>query len=263
MAAPWRSSPTATDDHDRRVSTQIRHLGGEGRHLQGLLWHRSTGSHVPHESLSSGSRRLDTGCRPASRQASAGLGPKGRSRLWFRQHLEWLSTRHRRFTHVRLPDTHPTGSYPPFPSTLTTPDVILDQLVAVWTLILQSEPEGPALISCAARLLRSDSTLPNLLLAPSWRTDLAQFLQRVPARDPQTDPRGRVIDGSSGEAVADQWLPRPLLPRCLLGQAAASLTTQPWSATGGYSAVLLVCIALELGAAVVILGVRFANTSTA
>jgi hypothetical protein len=24
------------------------------------------------------------------------------------------------------------------------------QLVAVWTLILQSEPEGPALISCAA-----------------------------------------------------------------------------------------------------------------
>jgi predicted MFS family arabinose efflux permease len=33
--------------------------------------------------------------------------------------------------------------------------------------------------------------------------------------------------------------------------------------TGGYSAVLLVCIALELGAAVVILGVRFANTSTA
>jgi hypothetical protein len=47
--------------------------------------------------------------------------------------------------------------------------------VAVWTLILQSEPEGPALISCAARLLRSDSTLPNLLLAPSWRTDLGHL----------------------------------------------------------------------------------------
>src|SRR3984893_9479308 len=112
------------------------------------------------KSLSSGSRRLDTGCRPASRQASAGLGPKGRSRLWFRQHLEWLSIRHRRFTHVRLPDTHLTASHPPFPSTLTTPAVILERLVAVWTLILQSEPEGPALISCAARLLRSDSTLP-------------------------------------------------------------------------------------------------------
>jgi hypothetical protein len=146
-----------------------------GRHLRGLPWHRSTGSHVPHKSLSSGSRRLDTGCRPASRQASAGLGPKGRSRLWFRQHLEWLSIRHRRFTHVRLPDTHLTGSHPPFPSTLTTPAVILERLVAVWTLILQSEPEGPALISCAARLLRSDSTFANLLLAPSWRTDLGHL----------------------------------------------------------------------------------------
>jgi hypothetical protein len=47
--------------------------------------------------------------------------------------------------------------------------------VAVWTLILQSEPEGPALISCAARLLRSDSTFANLLLAPSWRTDLGHL----------------------------------------------------------------------------------------
>jgi len=47
--------------------------------------------------------------------------------------------------------------------------------VAVWTLILQSEPEGPALISCAARLLRSDSTFANLLLAPSWRTDLCHL----------------------------------------------------------------------------------------
>src|SRR5580704_14672594 len=146
-----------------------------GRHLRALPWHRSTGSHVPHKSLSSGSRRLDTGCRPASRQASAGLGPKGRSRLWFRQHLEWLSIRHRRFTHVRLPDTHLTASHPPFPSTLTTPAVILERLVAVWTLILQSEPEGPALISCAARLLRSDSTFANLLLAPSWRTDLGHL----------------------------------------------------------------------------------------
>ena len=47
--------------------------------------------------------------------------------------------------------------------------------MAVWTLILQSEPEGPALISCAARLLRSDSTFANLLLAPSWRTDLGHL----------------------------------------------------------------------------------------
>ena len=47
--------------------------------------------------------------------------------------------------------------------------------MAVWTLILQSEPEGPALISCAARLLRSDSTFANLLLAPSWRTDFGHL----------------------------------------------------------------------------------------
>jgi hypothetical protein len=113
--------------------------------------------------------------------ASARLGPKGRSRLWFRQHLEWLSTRRRRFTHIRLPDTHLTGSHPPFPINVTTPDVILERLVAVWTLILQSEPEGPALISCAARLLRSDSTLPNLLLAPSWRTDLGHLECHVAA----------------------------------------------------------------------------------
>jgi hypothetical protein len=53
--------------------------------------------------------------------------------------------------------------------------------VAVWTLILQSEPEGPALISCAARLLRSDSTFANLLLAPSWRTDLGHLEADVAA----------------------------------------------------------------------------------
>ena len=51
--------------------------------------------------------------------------------------------------------------------------------MAVWTLILQSEPEGPALISCAARLLRSDSTFANLLLAPSWRTDLGHLKRDV------------------------------------------------------------------------------------
>src|SRR5262245_9053505 len=43
-----------------------------------------------------------------------------------------------------------------FPSraTLTTSAIGPKQLAVVWTLILQSEPEGPALISCAARLHR-------------------------------------------------------------------------------------------------------------
>ncbi|WP_419906846.1 response regulator [Hoeflea sp.] len=45
--------------------------------------------------------------------------------------------------------------------------------MAVWTLVLQPEPEGPSLISCVARcsksvLLRHQ----NLLFAPSWRTDI-------------------------------------------------------------------------------------------
>ena len=61
--------------------------------------------------------------------------------------------------------------------------------MAVWTLILQSEPEGPALISCAARLLRSDSTFANLLLAPSWRTDLGHLEGNIAAvaHDLRTD----------------------------------------------------------------------------
>src|ERR1700720_306128 len=141
--------------------------------------------------------------RPASRQASAGLGPKGRSRLWFRQHLEWLSIRHRRFTHVRLPATHLTGSHPPFPSTLTTPAVILERLVAGLTPMPPSEPEGPALISCAARLLRSDSTFANLLLAPSWRTDLGHLECDIAA---VAHDLGADLDELLFQVVSDQSL---------------------------------------------------------
>src|SRR4051812_11059031 len=63
-----------------------------------------------------------------------------------------LSTRQQRFTHVRLTSAHLTGLLPPFAATLTTSAIGLTQLAVVWTLILQSEPEGPTLISCAARL---------------------------------------------------------------------------------------------------------------
>ena len=63
--------------------------------------------------------------------------------------------------------------------------------MAVWTLILQSEPEGPALISCAARLLRSDSTFANLLLAPSWRTDLGHLERDIA-------PMADDVDGCAG-----------------------------------------------------------------
>jgi hypothetical protein len=58
---------------------------------------------------------------------------------------------------------------PPFPATLTTSAIGPTQLAVVWTLILQSEPEGPTLISCAARLPGVARYISHLL-APSWRT---------------------------------------------------------------------------------------------
>jgi hypothetical protein len=64
-----------------------------------------------------------------------------------------LSTRRQRFTHVRLPSAHLTGFFPPFPGSLTTLAIGPAQQPVVWTLALQPESEGPALISCAARLL--------------------------------------------------------------------------------------------------------------
>jgi hypothetical protein len=64
-----------------------------------------------------------------------------------------LSTHQQRFTCVRLASAHLTGC-PAFSATLTTLAIVPKQLAVVWTLILQSESEGPSLISCAARLLR-------------------------------------------------------------------------------------------------------------
>src|SRR3954466_13089553 len=80
-----------------------------------------------------------------------------------------LSTRQQRFTHVRLTSAHLTGLLPPFAATLTTSAIGPTQLAVVWTLILQSEPEGPTLISCAARLPGVARYISHLL-APSWRT---------------------------------------------------------------------------------------------
>jgi len=63
-----------------------------------------------------------------------------------------LSTGHQRFTCVRLASAHLTGSGPAFSATLATPAIVPAQLAVVRPLILQSESEGPTLISCAARL---------------------------------------------------------------------------------------------------------------
>src|SRR4051812_21511015 len=80
-----------------------------------------------------------------------------------------LSTRQQRFTRVRLTSAHLTGLIPPFAATLTTSAIGPTRLAVVWTLILQSEPEGPTLISCAARLPGVARYISHLL-APSWRT---------------------------------------------------------------------------------------------
>src|SRR3954453_21688755 len=80
-----------------------------------------------------------------------------------------LSTPQQRFTRVRLTSAHLTGLIPPFAATLTTSAIGPTQLAVVWTLILQSEPEGPTLISCAARLPGVARYISHLL-APSWRT---------------------------------------------------------------------------------------------
>src|ERR1044072_6578128 len=63
-----------------------------------------------------------------------------------------LSTRQQRFTRVRLTSAHLTGLIPPYAATLTTPASGPTRLALVLTQILQSEPERPTFISCAAWL---------------------------------------------------------------------------------------------------------------
>src|ERR1700750_2538923 len=84
-----------------------------------------------------------------------------------------LSTRQQRFTRVRLTSAHLTGLIPPFAATLTTSAIGPTRLAVVWTLILQSEPEGPTLISCAARLPGVARYISHPL-APSWRTVVSE-----------------------------------------------------------------------------------------
>src|SRR5258708_16839541 len=80
-----------------------------------------------------------------------------------------LSTRHQRFTFVRLPSAHLTGSSRLFPNRSPPWPLGPAQHPVVWTPVLQPESEGPSLISHVARLL-SGGLLQGLLSAPSWRT---------------------------------------------------------------------------------------------
>src|SRR6185369_14518548 len=103
-----------------------------------------------------------------------------------------LSTRKQRFTRVRLTSAHLTGLIPPFAATLTTPAIGPTQLAVVWTLILQSEPEGPTLISCAARLPGVVRYISHLL-APSWRTVAVRIDPQRVGRDGPTSARGQDV----------------------------------------------------------------------
>lgn len=61
----------------------------------------------------------------------------------------------------------------------------------VWDLILLSDPEGPTLISCAARLLLVSHH--DFLSAPSWRTVIGKTDDDYPAGrmllTPRVDPQ--------------------------------------------------------------------------
>src|SRR3954451_20690435 len=94
-----------------------------------------------------------------------------------------LSTRQQRFTRVRLTSAHLTGLIPPFAATLTTSAIGPTRLAVVWTLILQSEPEGPTLISCAARLPGVDR-----YMTPSSRRRGSQWSRRLESYSVSTFP---------------------------------------------------------------------------
>jgi len=65
-----------------------------------------------------------------------------------------FSTRHQRFTLVRLPGTHLTESRSTFSGSLTTTAIGPQQHPVVWDPPLSADPEGPTLISRATKLLR-------------------------------------------------------------------------------------------------------------
>ena len=123
------------------------------RRLEVSLGIEAPGSHVPHKSLSLVSRRLHAGRRSASQQAPSELHPRPTTGAWFWRRpyaFDTSSTVQSHSSYQRTPD----GFSPPFPQRSPPPAIVPGQLAVVWTPILQSGPEGPALISCAARLLR-------------------------------------------------------------------------------------------------------------
>src|SRR3954471_24322319 len=144
-SAPWRSAPWRSPLASRRQGPTFRTRASRWSHAVFMLVAARPVGRLPPSFV-------------AGQQREPGFGD-----------VPTLSTRQQRFTRVRLTSAHLTGLLPPFAATLTTSAIGPTQLAVVWTLILQSEPEGPTLISCAARLPGVARYISHLL-APSWRT---------------------------------------------------------------------------------------------
>lgn len=93
------------------------------------------------------------------------------------------------------------------------------QLAVVWTLILQSESEGPTLITCAAKLLKGDSYIfesPSRAVVAHdprgfwWRSRSGPVLTAVPAKKAHRVTRFNNDQGgiAKGRMAAQKYLKR-------------------------------------------------------
>ena len=110
----------------------------------------AVGSHVPHESLVRARAAFMPTATWAGDRRPPGFIPGQRLDPGF-DGVPTLSTRHQRFTHVRLPGPHLMESCSTFSDSLTTTAIGPQQQPVVWDPPLSTGPEGPTLISRTAR----------------------------------------------------------------------------------------------------------------
>ena len=113
----------------------------------------AVGSHVPHESLDRARAAFMPAATWAGDRHPPGFIPGQRLDPGF-DGIPMLSTRHQRFTRVRLSGPHLMESRPTFSDSLTTTAIGPPPQPVVWNPPLLAGPEGPTLISRAARLLQ-------------------------------------------------------------------------------------------------------------